>query len=137
MGIFKKLRKEQKASVTDVIRVVDMVEKLKELKLIELSTEECSVIIEPIAWLGKDKKFKENWCKNVLTAWFVLKPQPFSDLQPLLVYEKGSPNNNLLALYSISKGLREMSAGKDFELLVENGGFKAQMDAALERQRQS
>jgi vancomycin resistance protein YoaR len=111
MSILKKLKranKEKPARVSEVTRIVAMVNKLIEMKLVELGTDTCEVTIQPVLWEGKDLKFKNNSCKNVISAWFVMRGKTYSNTQELTVFAWGEDEQKkYVGTYSIKGGLMD------------------------------
>lgn len=67
MGILKVFKKQKKqADLAQISRAMANVKSLIDLKVISVNMEVPEFSLFPEIWGGKDKKFKTNFCKNVL-----------------------------------------------------------------------
>lgn len=67
MSILKKLKKQPKpADLATISRTLANVKKLIDLKVITVNLQDPEFSLYPELWVGKDQKFKTNFCKNIL-----------------------------------------------------------------------
>lgn len=67
MSILKKIRKQQQpADLAGMAKIVANVKKLIDMKVLVVNMEKPEISLYPEIWIGKDQKYKTNFCKNVL-----------------------------------------------------------------------
>lgn len=100
----KKLKKQKKASALDITRIEQLTLQMIEMKVIQLDTE-CVLHMFPQLLEGKSEDFKHSWYSNMLSAWFVMRGQKYSDEKEMIIYNLSEPKNKL-GSYSIKDGFK-------------------------------
>ncbi len=97
-------RSEQKATVTDIIKTVQLADQLVKLGLLRLDLENFAAHFYPEVWDGKDDMFIRNWCKNIAQAIFAKTGSTYNPNKVLKLYSlamAGKP----VGTFSIKSGL--------------------------------
>lgn len=70
MSILKNLKKNKsKMDIRKGSQVIANINKLREMKLLEVDFAKRKFSIQPELWDGKDLKFKDNWCRAIAVYW--------------------------------------------------------------------
>lgn len=92
--------------IDGLARVFKAVRELCESNLMRSFTALPIVFIYPELWLGKDEKYVEQWCKNVLRVWAIKYPKEYKKSKgKTLLIVKHQEDGRDLCTYGESDGL--------------------------------
>jgi hypothetical protein len=103
MSILKNLRK--KAETLDMKKahqVIAQINKLIEMKILEVDLGTRKFSLEASLWNGKDQVFKNNWCKSIALYWEAITGMESKDDEKFSIFDISTGEQ--VAFYSRKNG---------------------------------
>lgn len=94
-----------KAQLASIGAMIKNVKALIDLRILQFSETEPNAYLFREIWYNKDRRFKLEFCKNLLTYWHISRQTSIDQLQEytLAVFDKET--GDLMATYHMKNGL--------------------------------
>lgn len=86
-------------------KMVQNVNSLINLRVLQVSEDEPNIYIMEELWYGKNKAYKLQFCKNLLTYWHLNNQTPLNQVKMFTLTVFNKETAEFIATYHMEKGL--------------------------------